>query len=241
MTSGWINAVATLLTVGPLKGQVLILGGQNLNGILDTAQLYNPATGTFKSTIGKMNTGHVLPSVTQLASGQVLIAGREDGFGNSSDAAELFDPATQMFTCVGGGFAGAGCNATMVDSREFFTGTLLPNGKVFLAGGFDNTGNWVASTELFNPATKTFSLSGNMTSPRGYHSATLITAGPLAGQVLLAGGQDNSGNILKTAEVYNLTTGKFTCVGGVATGGRCNISLHQSREGHYAVLINAID
>jgi photosystem II stability/assembly factor-like uncharacterized protein len=239
MITGWVDAVAMLLTVAPLKGQVLILAGQNRNGFIETAQLYNPATGTFKATIGRMNTGHVLPGVTQLPNGQVLIAGGEDGFGNSSDGAELFDPATQKFTCIGGGFAGFGCNHTMVDSREFFSATLLPNGKVFLAGGFDNAGNWVATTELYNPATRTFTFAGNMTSPRGLHSATLITAGPLAGQVLLAGGQDNSGNILNTAELYNSATGKFTCVGGVAPGGRCNSSLHQRRDGHYAVRINA--
>ncbi len=122
----------------------------------------------------------------------------------------------------------------MVDSRIFLTATLSNSGKVFLAGGFDNSGNWVASTEVFDPTRQTFSFAGNMTSPRGNHSATLITAGALAGQVLLVGGDDSSGNILNTAELFNPTVGKFACVGGVSGAPPlCNPSLHAPRRNHY--------
>jgi hypothetical protein len=52
---------------------VLIAGGYNA-GYLASAELYNPATGTFTPT-GSMNTARAGPTATLLNNGMVLIAG----------------------------------------------------------------------------------------------------------------------------------------------------------------------
>src|SRR5215813_7316322 len=70
---------------------------------------------------------------------------------------------------------------TMTTPRYGHTATLLPNGKVLIAGGSSNR---PASAELFDPVTGTFSATGEMTMGRGFHSATLLPDG----RVLIAGG-----------------------------------------------------
>ena len=186
-----------------------------------------------------MTESRVLPVAVQLKNGMVLVAGGQSGAtGGASDSAELYNPATQTFTCVVGGTGFFKCNTSMTDSRQFFTATLLPvSGKVLLAGGMDNAGNRVSTTELFNPVSASFGAGPLMTSPRDEHSATLITGGPGADQILIVGGKNNSGNILVTAELYSEKTNKFSCVGGGSPP--CKASLHAPRENHYAVLIGA--
>ncbi len=80
------------------------------------------------------------------------------------------------------------------------TATLLPNGKVLIAGGAtqqpvqDGLGQCqttsLASAELYDPATGTFSATGSMTIPRSLQTATLLNNG----KVLIAG---NSGSTVR--------------------------------------------
>ena len=67
---------------------------------------------------------------------------------------------------------------------------------VLIAGGYNN-GTYLASAELYNPGTGTFTATGSMSTPRSYHTATLLNNG----MVLIAGGLN--GNVsLKSAELY---------------------------------------
>jgi hypothetical protein len=75
---------------------------------------------------------------------------------------------------------------------------LLNNGKVLVAGG-NNQVNIIASAELYDPVSKTFSATGSMTTPRWRHTETLL----LDGTVLITGGVDNNDNKLASAEVYS--------------------------------------
>jgi hypothetical protein len=70
--------------------------------------------------------------------------------------------------------------------RAYHTGTLLPNGKVLIAGvsrEYIPATKW-ASAELYDPSTGTFTPTGDMSVPRQWHTATLLPTG----QVLIAGG-----------------------------------------------------
>jgi len=89
-------------------------------------------------------------------------------------------------------------------ARESHTATLLPNGKVLIAGGSDASGNALTSAELFDPQTNTFQITGVMTASRMGHSATLLQNG----KVLIAGGKPNS----QTAELYDPASGTFTAI-----------------------------
>jgi hypothetical protein len=109
------------------------------------------------------------------------------------------------------------------------TATLLarsgPNGgKVLIAGGNTASGDQVA--ELYDPATGSFSDTGSTTILRSGHTATLLTVGALAGQVLIAGGSGSA-----TAELYNPSTGTFTPTG----------SMTVPRTRHTAIALGAHD
>jgi hypothetical protein len=90
----------------------------------------------------------------------------------------------------------------MTASRMNATATLLPSGRVLVAGGFNasDTSIVFSSTELFNPATGTWSNDATMTSVRSQHTQTLLPNG----NVLIAGGFDGN-NGVAVAELYNST------------------------------------
>jgi len=89
-------------------------------------------------------------------------------------------------------------------ARAYPTATLLPDGRVLIVGG---TGaGAMASAEIYNPQTKTFSLTGSLHTGRDGHAATLLQDG----MVLITGGYTVGS--LVTAELYDPTKGTFTMV-----------------------------
>ena len=176
-TGSLVNArqkhTATLLA----DGRVLLVGGIVGAGgstTLTTAELYDPATGTFALTTGNPVAARSEHTATLLPSGKVLIVSGRDQAAYVASA-ELFDPATGTFVLTGAPLA----------ARATHTATLLPSGKVLVAGGF--RAGALATAELFDPAggtNGTFSATGNLATARAQHTATLLGTG----QVLLVGG-----------------------------------------------------
>ena len=196
-------ATATLLN----DGTVLIT-----NGSTTSAELYHPAPGTFTAT-GSMPTASYF-TATLLNNGVVLLAG---GFGGTGTSAELYHPATGTFTATG----------SMTTFRSNPTATLLNNGKVLFAGGGPCTAQTacsVASAELYDPATGTFSLTGSMSSGRDGATATRLNNG----KVLIAGGEQAFTNPLASAELYDPATGTFGLTSNMST----------TRINHTATILN---
>ncbi|HEX7591745.1 MAG TPA: kelch repeat-containing protein [Candidatus Limnocylindrales bacterium] len=202
-TTTRINQTATLLS----DGRVLIAGGFDgtMANALATAELYDPRTGTFSPT-GSMTTARV-SQATLLADGRVLIAGGTIASNVATGkeilaSAELYDPNTGTFSPTG----------SMTTARVGQTATLLSDGRVLIAGGSDLRviaggsaspgdvleGSSLASAELYDPKTGTFSPAGSMTTARVGQTATRLTDG----RVLIAGGRDSSFNPLSSAELY---------------------------------------
>jgi hypothetical protein len=103
--------------------------------------------------------------------------------------------------------AGFVATGSMSTPRSYHTATLLNSGKVLVAGGFDNRGAPLASAELYDPLSKTFSSTGqNMPNKAAGHTATLLNNG----QVLLIGGSNSS------SELYDPIANTFTSAGGFA-------------------------
>lgn len=135
--------------------------------------------------------------------GQILIAG---GYGVSGDlsSVELYAPGSDSFATT---------PPAMNAAREYHTAaviTLGPNaGKVLLAGGLSD--RTLASTELYDPAANTFAVGPKLNAARDHHTATVISSGPNAGKILLAGGEDrNYGMIsLASTELYDPVANKF--------------------------------
>lgn len=98
--------------------------------------------------------------------------------------------------------------------RQYHTATLLANGEVLVTGGDNFTDGFLASAELYNPATGKWTFTGRMTVPRVDHDAVLLQNG----QVLVAGGYNASPGYLASAELYNPATGTWTATGSMTTG-----------------------
>ena len=167
LTQARARHTATLLT----NGRVLVVGGDGGGGGFTSGELYDPATGTWTPT-GSLNVPRSSHTATLLPSGKVLAAG-----GRPTTSAELYDPQTGAWT-----FTGA-MNAVHYHGHS---ATLLRTGRVLLAGGTNQNGgsNYIATTELYNPTTGTWSLTASLPLPRGHHSATLLPNG----NVVVAGG-----------------------------------------------------
>lgn len=198
MTVARVLHTATLLN----NGLVLIVGGINPNGVNESsAELYNPATGTFATTIGHPIAARERAPATLLGNGSVLIAG---GFTSPEEmsaftSAELYDYSNGTFSSMG----------NMSAARAAQTATLLDDGTVLVAGGYYSQTSTV-SADIFSPSSGAFAPTGSMITDRGGHAAALLNSG----MVLVAGGAtpDNSA-LLASAEFYNPATGTFSHAG----------------------------
>ena len=100
----------------------------------------------------------------------------------------------------------------MAGLRARHTATLLPNGKVLVAGGYSSQDGGVRPTaELYDPATGTWTATGSLAHARSDHTATLLHSG----KVFVTGGNNNQG-ALDSAELYDPSTGTWTPTGSLA-------------------------
>jgi N-acetylneuraminic acid mutarotase len=207
---------ATLLA----DGRVLVVGGYqdgSPNGPF--AELYDPLSGTWTAA-GNMATMRSSHTATLLPNGKVLVAGgyirsTREHCGQPSGSpsvdctnplasAELYDPQTGAWSAT----------LDMVAPRAGHTATLLPGGRVLVAGGTGSADTSasglhepLASVELYDPASGTWSATSSMVDSRDGHTATLLPDG----RVLVAGGigfKVPPGSVdLASAEVYDPGSG----------------------------------
>jgi hypothetical protein len=154
------------------------------------AELYQPDTNSFVPA-GTMIVHPEYWSYTAilLTTSNVLIAGGGDDWDNTS--AELYDPSVPTFRSTGFLKQAICCP----------TATLLPDGKVLMAGGNYDYPPFISNTaEIYDSGDGTFSSAGEMVTARGSHTATLL----MDGTVLLAGGYYNDNPLTPNsiAELY---------------------------------------
>ena len=125
-----------------VDGRVLIAGGTGTDGVLQNAEILDPASGTTVPTILPMLSARTRASATTLIDGRVLIAGGNDGTQDLASA-ELFNPWSQIF---------AGTSTTLSVPRSGHAAVLLlHNNSVLIAGGSSN-GVPQRASDLFLPA-----------------------------------------------------------------------------------------
>jgi hypothetical protein len=214
---GRVGATATLLS----DGRVLIAGGLGLTAgpdrslpLLNTAEIFDPATGTFSST-GTMVQGRRQHTGTLLGSGRVLVTGGYFDHICFTASAELFDPVTGTFSSTG----------FMLSERAGHTATLLPSGEVLVVGGSNGCAPHAADdppwdplfAELYEPNSGSFQGAGNMSTTRIDHSAVHLTNG----KVLVLGGIPLLQNLHEQplnpsyAEVYDRVADAFSPLAGL--------------------------
>ncbi len=93
----------------------------------------------------------------------------------------------------------------MLNARSGHTATLLPDGRVLIAGGMRGNQDFYDSAELYNPSTGKFQPTGKLHQRRVGHIAVLLSSG----KVLVAGGWVGDGGT-DSAELYDPATGAFT-------------------------------
>jgi hypothetical protein len=111
-----------------------------------------------------------------------------------------------------------GFMSTDSPGHNYWTSTLLLDGRVLLAGGHEMKIGYFAYATLYDPATGKFTPTGSMTMPRSRMSAIRL----LDGRVLIVGGLTGTGVVVPTAEIYDPATGKFTRTGSLNTPRQMN-------------------
>lgn len=188
---------ATLLA----DGRVLIAGGTqdvNAGAFVFTAEIYDPSTGAFTATGDLTSIGgevYAPPGdvTTLLPDGRVFVA--------AANNAEIYDPNSGTFTPTGPYAAPSLAYGTTV--------TLLTNGKVLVTGCAGSPYCSGGVTELFDPQSGMFGVTGPMRAnyyPDYGYTATLLTDG----RVLFIGSNDWPD--LADAELYDTTAGTFSSI-----------------------------
>ncbi|HET7487539.1 MAG TPA: SBBP repeat-containing protein [Acidimicrobiales bacterium] len=200
------------------NGKVL---GVTQNG--SGAALFDPLSGTWTAIAGPSTTGALVGStLTALQNGKALLAGGQSVIGASTAAAYLFDPAGNGGS---GSWSQAGTGGVMTSVRAYHSATLLNSGKVLIAGGCTTgidceeldipSSHGLASAELYNPVTNTFTATGTMAAPHFGHGAALLNTG----LVLVAGGGGGQSTAsLTSAAKYDPVAGTWANAGTMATG-----------------------
>jgi hypothetical protein len=199
-------------------GRVLVSGGLGPGAgapALASAEIYNPATGTWTAT-GAMTVARASHAAVRLANGRVLVAGGSSGTLASPQllsSAELFDPATNTWSLTG----------SFATPRGFQQGVLLGSGQVLINGGSDWVATVFGASDRFDPVTGTWATTGSLSSGRISHTTTLLQNG----KVVVVGGGGNTSTPFASVEIYDSATGAWTA----------SSNLRIARLNHAAVLL----
>lgn len=150
-------------------GSVLLAGGD----LAGTADVFSPVSQSFTKVSSGLPDPVSLHAAVVLADGNVLITGGVSGAGSVATAC-IFDVRAQGFAPIG----------PLGQARALHSATLLPDGKVLIAGGGATGQPNLNSTEVYDPATLGFADGPAMLTARCGHGAMPLDNG----RILMIGG-----------------------------------------------------
>lgn len=158
-------------------GRVLVVGGFNDTGVLNTAEIFDPATKSW-IMVAAMRVGRARHTATLLPDGTVLVAGGAVDLKHPTaitDTAERFDPVSAQWLTVN----------SMAAKRAFHAAALMNDGTVLVAGG-GPTGSKATQllAERYLPSSNSWISAG---SSQAVHTRGTATSMP-DGTVLVSGG-----------------------------------------------------
>jgi galactose oxidase-like protein/fibronectin type III domain protein len=197
------------------NGKVFVSGPDTTTRYLDTS-----GTGAWSTVATRVGADREYGASVMYDVGKVLIMGGNHFQSAVQSSAEVIDlnAATPAWSAVG----------SMAYARRMLNATILPNGKVLVTGGTNNTSNEAAgavyAAEMWNPATGNFSTMASAATPRLYHSTAILLPD---GRVISAGGGRPGAADYRNAEIYSPPY-LFVSGGGAAT--RPTIDSHLSKS-----------
>jgi hypothetical protein len=177
------------------NGDVLVISGdKSAGGVNDLPQVWQVASGTWRSLTTARQGVPLYPKTFLAPNGRVFVA---------SDTSQYLDTAgTGAWSTVG--------NRRVFGRDNYGSAVMYESGRIVYIGGSDPP---VASAEIINlnAATPAWTLVGSMAQPRRQHNATLLPDG----KIVVTGGSsmntfDNSAGAVRAAEMWDPATGNFT-------------------------------
>lgn len=186
LSSGVCNNVLIRL----IDGRVLIAGGTG-TGIT----IFDPVANAFVDG-GQLTMERQSPAAALLQDGGVLIVGSSQG--TLDGTAEVYDPVSGLSHQTAGG---------TTKQHTSIPAVSLDDGRVLLAGGYDQNSGFIATSEVYVPTTGHFAAVGSLASPRAAYTATKL----LDGRVLISGGiSDGNSHAVAQAEIFDPSTNSFS-------------------------------
>ena len=207
-------------------GRVIAVAGKSSQvRMAGSAEVYDPSSNSWNWLAGDGTTRDRFGSVL-LPDGKILISGgyasHRKSYGTKLDTSvvEVFDVTSTKFSEV----------SPMTHAKRDHTSLLLSDGRVIVMGGLvDDTvdgpkRDTLASTEIYDPESDSWSLGAVMAQGRGLHTATTL----LDGKILVIGGVNTARQTINSAELYDPTTDSWAPAA----------SMSQTRDGHTGTLLS---
>jgi N-acetylneuraminic acid mutarotase len=183
------------------NGKVLVIGWPKFSGVGTYAELYNPASETW-SVATKLD-GSRDGTATLLPNGKILFSGSSGDFPvGPLKSAEIYDPETETWSVT----------SNLNFARMRHSATLLLNGQVLVAGGSDDvdSSDGLQTSELYDPGTGTWRMTGSLPYGVYSHTTTLLPNGKV---LLVVGGSYNEGYPIWTgAALYDPATETWSTI-----------------------------
>lgn len=193
-----------------LDGKFYMIGGKLSTGPINTVRSYDPASDSWTQVADKPGSAVENPAAVAHNGMIYTFGGSVLPFSGAVNEAYRYNPGTNTWTAI----------APMPTARGGIRAEVI-NGKIYIAGGMDASGNSVGILEIYDPATDTWASGSSMNELRDNAGTAVID-----GKLYVVGGRERLGSGVtingtkNTAEVYDPATNVWTPISSMPTGRR---------------------